>query len=211
MQKDCSNCEENMTVTYESGENLYINLTNRCPNSCDFCVRTECEKHYGDLWLEREPTAEETIAEIKARDLSKYENLVFCGFGEPTERLQDLLTIAEAVKSYRPETVIRLNTNGQANLIAERDVTPLFEGKVDVISVSLNAPTAKAYDDICHSRFGEAAFDGLLDFAVKAKAYCREVIFSVVDESLSPADIAVCQKIADERGIYLRVREMIRD
>ena len=200
-----------MTITYESGENLYINLTNRCPNSCDFCVRTECEKHYGDLWLEREPTAEEVIAEIKGRDLSKYENLVFCGFGEPTERLSDLLAIAEAVKNYRPETVIRLNTNGQANLIAERDVTPLFEGKVDVISVSLNAPTAKAYDAICHSRFGEAAFDGLLDFAVKAKAYCKEVIFSVVDESLSPSDIDACRTLSENLGIDLRVREMIRD
>ena len=200
-----------MTVTYESGENLYINLTNRCPNSCDFCVRTECEKHYGDLWLEREPTAEEVICEIKARDLSKYENLVFCGFGEPTERLEVLLEIAEAVKTYRPETVIRLNTNGQANLIAGRDVTPLFLGKVDVISVSLNAPTAKGYDAICHSRFGEAAFAGLLDFSVKVKPYCKEVIFSVVDESLSADEIEACRKIANDRGIFLRVREMIRE
>ena len=200
-----------MTFTYESGENLYINLTNRCPNSCDFCVRTECEKHYGDLWLEREPTAEEVIAQIQARDMDKYENLVFCGFGEPTERLETLLEIAEAVKRYRPETVIRLNTNGQANLIAGRDVTPLFAGKVDVISVSLNAPTAKGYDAICHSRFGEAAFEGLLDFAVKAKAYCKEVIFSVVDESLSADEIEACRKIANDRGIYLRVREMIRE
>lgn len=200
-----------MTFTYESGENLYINLTNRCPNSCDFCVRTECEKHYGDLWLEREPTAEEVIAQIKARDLSKYENLVFCGFGEPTERLETLLEIAEAVKAYRPETIIRLNTNGQANLIAGRDVTPLFADKVDVISVSLNAPTAKGYDTICHSRFGEAAFEGLLDFAVKVKPYCKEVIFSVVDESLTPDEIDACRAIANERGIFLRVREMIRD
>lgn len=200
-----------MTFTYESGENLYINLTNRCPNSCDFCVRTECEKHYGDLWLEREPTAEEVIAEIKARDMDKYENLVFCGFGEPTERLDTLLEIAEAVKAYRPETIIRLNTNGQANLIAGRDVTPLFAGKVDVISVSLNAPTAKSYDAICHSRFGQAAFDGLLDFAVKAKAYCKQVIFSVVDESLTPNEIDACRSLADERGIFLRVREMIRE
>ncbi len=200
-----------MTVTYESGENLYINLTNCCPNSCDFCVRTECEKHYGDLWLEREPTAEEVLAEIKARDLSKYENLVFCGFGEPTERLETLLSVAEAVKSSRPETIIRLNTNGQANLIAGRDVTPLFAGRVDVISVSLNAPTAKGYDAICHSRYGLAAFDALLDFAVKAKSYCKQVIFSVVDESLTPAEIDDCRALAEERGIYLRVREMIRE
>lgn len=200
-----------MTVVYESGENLYINLTNRCPNSCDFCVRTECEKHYGDLWLEREPSVEEVIAEIKARDLAKYENLVFCGFGEPTERLDDLLTVAEAVKNYRPETVIRLNTNGQANLIAERDVTPLFAGRVDIISVSLNAPTAKGYDAICHSRYGEAAFDAILDFAVKAKPYCGKVVFSVVDESLSPADIDACRALSQNLGIELRVREMIRD
>ena len=200
-----------MTIVYESGENLYINLTNRCPNSCDFCVRTECEKHYGDLWLEREPTAEEVIAEIKERDLAKYENLVFCGFGEPTERLYDLLTVAEAVKNYRPETVIRLNTNGQANLIAGKDITPLFAGKVDIISVSLNAPTARGYDAICHSRFGEAAFDGLLDFAVKAKPYCKKVIFSVVDESLSPAEIDACRDLSEKLGIELRVREMIRE
>ena len=200
-----------MTVVYESGENLYINLTNRCPNSCDFCVRTECEKHYGDLWLEREPTAEEVIAEIKTRDLGKYENLVFCGFGEPTERLSDLLAIAEAVKALRPETVIRLNTNGQANLIAERDVTAEFAGRVDVISVSLNAPTAKGYDAICHSRYGEAAFDALLDFAVKAKPYCKKVVFSVVDESLTNAEIDACRALSEKLGIELRVREMIRE
>ena len=200
-----------MTITYESGENLYINLTNRCPNSCDFCVRTECEKHYGDLWLEREPTAEEVIAEIKTRDLGKYKNLVFCGFGEPTERLSDLLAIAEAVKALRPETVIRLNTNGQANLIAERDVTAEFAGRVDVISVSLNAPTAKGYDAICHSRYGEAAFDALLDFAVKAKPYCKKVVFSVVDESLTNAEIDACRDLSEKLGIELRVREMIRE
>ena len=200
-----------MTITYESGENLYINLTNRCPNSCDFCVRTECEKHYGDLWLEREPGTEEVIAEILKRDLSKYENLVFCGFGEPTERLHDLLAIAEAVKSYRPETVIRLNTNGQANLIAGKDITPLFAGKVDVISISLNAPTAEGYDAICHSRFGKAAFDAILDFAVKVKPYCQKTVFSVVDESLSLADIEACRVLAEGLGIELRVREMIRD
>ena len=200
-----------MTVTYESGENLYINLTNRCPNSCDFCVRTECEKHYGDLWLEREPTVEEVVEELKGRDLSQYKNLVFCGFGEPTERLDALLAIAAAVKAYSPRTVIRLNTNGQASLIAGRDVTGEFVGKVDVISVSLNAPNAEKYDKLCQSVYGKAAFDALLDFAVKVKGHGVQVAFSVVDDGMTPRDIEACRTIAKERGIPLRVREMIRE
>lgn len=200
-----------MTVVYESGENLYINLTNRCPNSCDFCVRTECEKHYGNLWLEREPDAEEVIAKIKQSDLAKYENLVFCGFGEPTERLETLLAVAKAVKEYRPETVIRLNTNGQANLIAGRDVTAEFAGLVDMISVSLNAPTAEKYDKICHSVYGKAAFDALLDFAVKVKETGVAVMFSVVDDAMPKEDIDACRAISEKLGVALRVREMIRD
>jgi len=184
-------------------------MTNRCSNACDFCVRTECEKYYGDLWLEREPTKEEILNSILSRDLTKYENLVFCGFGEPTERFDDMIWIGREVRKVSPITR-RVNTNGQANLINDRDVTPELEEAIDIVSVSLNAPTAEEYQAICHSKFGIAAFDAMLEFAQKAKRYVPTVILSVVDESIPDSDIEKCHAIADRIGVTLRVRDMIK-
>ena len=107
-----------MTITYEYGDNLYINLTNRCSNRCDFCIRTQADGYYTDnLWLDAEPTAVEVMAEIKDRNMTKYSSVVFCGYGEPTERLETMLEIASDIKKLFPTIPIRLNTNGQSDLI----------------------------------------------------------------------------------------------
>lgn len=206
-----------MTITYEDGSGLYVNLTNRCSNSCDFCVRTlrdegKLESHgdllYGDLWLDREPSSAEVIADIARRDLSKYSELVFCGYGEPTERLDTLLEAARAVKKYS-DIPIRVNTNGHASLIAGKDVSAEFEGAVDVVSISLNCADAGDYVKLCHPVFGEAAFEGLTDFAAKVRPHVKKVIMTVVETTISDKDIDRCRAIAEKAGAELRIREML--
>ena len=197
-----------MTITYTVGNSLYINITNRCSNACDFCVRSHGEELYGDLWLDREPTKEEILSDILARDLTAYDELVFCGYGEPTERLDDMLWVCRKVKAEK-NVKIRLNTNGHADLINERDTTPEFEGCFDSVSISLNCADAKSYQAVCHSRYGEKSFDALITFAKNLKKYVPSVKFSVVRGSIPDTDIDICQTIADNAGIPLRVREML--
>jgi len=196
-----------LTITYELGDSLYINITNRCKNRCDFCVRQNPDWIKDNLWLEREPTAEEIIEDLKKRDLGKYKEIVYCGYGEPTEKIDELIESAKFIKS-QGDYKIRINTNGLGNLIHKRDITPLFRGLIDVVSISLNAKNAKEYDVICHSVYGEEAFYALIEFAKLCKDKVGEVVFTVVD-ILPKEDIEECKKIAEEAGARLRVREMI--
>lgn len=197
-----------MTITYEVGNGLYVNTTNRCSNACAFCVRSTVESFYGDLWLKREPTVEEICESIFSRDLTKYTELVFCGYGEPTMRIDTVLEVASRVKALTA-LPIRINTNGQGSMIAGYDITPKLAGLIDVVSISLNTADAKSYQAICHSRFGEAAYQGLLDFAKAAKQYVPKVILTVVDTTIPPEEIEKCRKIAENCGVTLRVREFI--
>ena len=199
-----------MTITYEVGNGLYVNTTNRCSNACEFCVRATVESYYGDLWLENEPTVDEICESILTRDLSKYTEIVFCGYGEPTERIDDILAVARRVKAVC-NLPIRINTNGQGSMIAGRDITPELAGLIDVVSISLNTADAESYQAICHSRFGTAAYQGLLDFAKAAKRYVPKVVLSVVDTTIPDAEIEECRKIAEYCGVTLRVREFISD
>ena len=113
-------------IVYEVGKGLYINLTNRCTNSCDFCVRSTKDGYYGDLWLDSEPSADDVIEELKRLDLSTYSELVFCGYGEPTIRIDEIVAVSKYVRSVS-DIHTRINTNGQANLIHGCDVTPMLE------------------------------------------------------------------------------------
>ena len=200
---------KNITITYTVGDSLYVNTTNRCSNSCDFCVRSHGEALYGDLWLDHEPTKEEILADIERREPDKFPELVFCGYGEPTERQDDIVWVMRELKKKHPNLKIRINTNGQADLINGRDTTPELEGLVDTLSISLNCANSESYQKVCHSEFGEKAFDALIDYARRAKKYVPKVVFSVVRGSIPDSDIDICQKIADDAGVTLRVREML--
>lgn len=197
-----------MTITYTVGNSLYVNVTNRCTNACDFCVRQTADGTYGDLWLDKEPSAEQIFESVKNSDPTKYDELVFCGYGEPTIRLEEVLSVAKKVKEQYGMP-IRINTNGHASLIYGYDVTPRLSGLIDCVSVSLNAADAKSYDSICHSEFGEEAYDGLLDFAQKAAAYVPNVMLSIVSGSIPDGDIEICKKIAAKKGLTLKIREFI--
>ena len=199
-----------MTITYEVGNSLYLNITNSCSNRCDFCIRNNGDGAYGSnsLWLEHEPTEEEILDAVAARDVKKYDEVIFCGYGEPTERLDTLISVAKKLKATYG-CKIRVNTNGQSDLICGRDTAALFTGAVDTLSISLNAPNAAEYQRVCHSVYGEAAYDAILAFASHAKHYVPHVILTVVDVALSEEEIAKCREIAAEAGVTLRVRTYI--
>lgn len=154
------------------------------------------------LWLKKEPTAQQVIEQLG--NVKEYSEVVFCGFGEPTIKLNELIEIAKKVKADGGK--VRINTNGHANLFHGRNVVPELAGLVDVMSISLNAPTAEKYQKVCRSRYGLEAFDGMLDFARKCVGVIPEVVLSVVDV-LPPEDIEKCREIAKQVGAKFRIRE----
>lgn len=200
-----------MTITYELGNSLYVNITNRCSNACTFCVRNKHDTVNGkdNLWLDREPTLDEIKTDFLKRDLNAYDGIVFCGYGEPMMRADVVIETAKWLKENHPHIKIRINTNGQANMIYKEDITPKLSGIIDCVSISLNAENAEKYQKLCKSDFGEAAYEGLLDFAEKAKRYVPEVVLSVVD-IMKPEEIELCRKRAESRGVSFRVREFIK-
>lgn len=197
-----------MTILYKVYNNVYVNLTNRCSSACVFCLRHNHDSVVKDgdsLWLEREPSVEEIKAEFDRWDMSLYDEVVFCGYGEPTERIDVLLEAAAYVKQKYNKPV-RINTNGQGNLINERDIIPDMEGIVDTISISLNTPNRDRYHELVKSQFGDRAFDAMLDFAREATKYVPNVVMSTVDTTITKEEEEECKKICDSIGVTYRIR-----
>lgn len=203
--------KKSMCITYIVEDKLYVNITNRCSNHCEFCIRNNGDGAYGSdsLWLEREPTREEILASIRSHDLSAFPELVFCGYGEPTYRLDDAVYVARTVKAEHPELKIRINTNGHSDLINGRDTAPDYCGAFDIVSISLNTPNAEKYQQICHSVYGEKAFHALLEFAGNVKHFVPTVQLSAVKETLNSEEIELCKKICNDLGVTLRLRDYI--
>lgn len=204
-----------MTISYEYEDCLYVNLTNRCDCACVFCLRHNGHKgsiYADDLWLEHEPTREEALENLLSRELSKYRNLVFCGFGEPMYRTDDILWLVDQLRVQVPQLPpVRINTNGHANLILGRDVTPELKGRIDILSISLNGSTAEEYCAVTHPRAGEAAWEAMLDFTRKAAAYVPTVMMTIVNKDKTPEEIERCRSMAESLGAELRIREYIPD
>lgn len=193
------------TYVYFIGKKIYLNLTNRCSNACDFCIRKGRQGMENQpLWLEREPTGED-VAEQLPSNLADYdEEVVICGFGEPTYNMDAIIDVADFLHCVGK--TIRLNTNGQGNLINEGDIVPTLADCVDVVSISLNMPDASKYQKVCHSVYGEKAFDEILKFATACKNAGIKTVLSVVDV-IGAKDVALSQKVADSLRIPLRVRK----
>lgn len=199
------------TYAYVLDGNLYINLTNKCSNGCDFCVRNERTSYYGNyLWLRHgEPTTEKVIAAIKQLgELSQFKEAVFCGFGEPTYKVAEMVELCEYFHEKGLKT--RLNTNGQGNLINKRDIVPELKGKIDLVNVSLNASCAEKYQKICRSQFKELGFDALVEFAKLCRKNGVACRFSIVD-CIGEAEVEACKKLAESVRIPLYVRKYITD
>lgn len=139
------------SVIYDYCDGLYINMTNRCPTSCEFCIKrfTDSLGSANSLFLEREPSVEEVKKELSEWNLDNYEEAVFCGYGEPAMRLPEVLEVAEYIKKEYGKKV-RMNTIGLSDLIWERKTAADLEGKIDSINVSLNTSDSKAYLELCH-------------------------------------------------------------
>ncbi len=192
----------------EGQRNLYINVTNHCNCSCTFCLRQK--KHMAEqstLWYkDGEPSLADFKAALDAVPWQYFKEIVFCGFGEPTMRLDVLVELLHYVKKLQPSLPTRLNTNGLANLEYGEDITPKFKGVLDTISISLNASNAERYYELTRAKYGVKSYEAMLDFAQKAKAYVPNVVLTIVDHVEGPDEIAKCQKICDDRGLTLRVR-----
>ena len=204
-----------MTITYEYEGALYVNLTNKCNCNCEFCLRhgkAEGSIYTEDsLWLEREPTRQEALEDFLSRDVVAYREIVFCGYGEPTYRMDDILWLVDRLKERFGEQLppVRINTNGHANLIQGRDVCPDLQGRIHTLSISLNAVDADSYVALCHPIQGETAYQAMLDFAREAKVYVLNVVMTIVDKDKTREEIDRCYQIAEELGVQLRVRSFI--
>ena len=196
-----------MTITYPVYNGIYVNMTNRCPCACTFCLRKQSDHVYGSdsLWLEREPTVEEVCESIDKWDLSKYSEIVFCGYGEPTMRLDDLLKVAAYIKS-KSNISVRINTNGLGDLIAGEKVAHKLQGLIDTVSVSLNATNKEDYFKLVRPKFGIDSYDAMLSFTKDCTKYVPNVIMSVVDEVTSKEEQEKSRKICESIGARLRVR-----
>ena len=196
-----------MTILYEVHGNLYINLTNKCPCACTFCLRQTRDhmEESGSLWLEHDTSYEELVAEFKKTDMNPYREAVFCGFGEPTEAFEVLKKVAAFVKEtyHMP---IRLNTNGLGNLVNGRDITPEMEGLIDTVSISLNTPNADRYHELVRSKFGDKSFDAMLDFARSSTKYVPNVVMTTVDTTITKEEEEECRRICDSIGAKYRIR-----
>lgn len=196
--------EKKDTITYQIRNSLYLNVTYRCTNRCTFCTREVSDYVKGyDLKLDKEPSYDEIIEAIG--DVSRYEEIVFCGFGEPTLRLDMLKRVASYVKEKGG--TVRLTTNGEGNLINGRVIAPELRGLVDRVSISLNAPNSEEYDHICRSVFGSVAYETVLGFISECKKEGIEVEVTCLD-ILSEEGLAKCKEIAGSMGASFRLRHL---
>jgi TatD DNase family protein len=190
-------------IAYTIRNSLYLNITNRCSNICSFCPRLEkpyVKGHY--LGLKNEPGVEEVLHAV-GNHIERYDEVVFCGYGEPTERLDVLKGVARALKQ-RGVRKIRLNTNGHGDLINGRPICQELAGLVDSVYISLNTPSVEEYKELCSPSFGDSAYTALIEFTKQAKVFIPEVTLSVVD--VPRLDMEACKKIADGLGVKFRVR-----
>ncbi|MCL2445466.1 MAG: TIGR04100 family radical SAM protein [Oscillospiraceae bacterium] len=196
-----------MNIIYTFQGKPYINLTNRCPCRCVFCLR-ETQQGVGSadsLWHKKEPTWSDIEQALRSFDFAGAGEVVFCGYGEPTCALENLLHTAAWLREHHPQRHLRLNTNGLGDLLHGRAIAGDFAGLIDSVSISLNAPNAARYHDLVRTKWGEAAFDAMLTFTRDCKMHIPRVVLSVVDV-LDDEEVAQCEIIAEQLGVPLRIR-----
>lgn len=198
-----------IVYTLEGG--VYLNITNKCPCNCAFCIRSKGDA-VGDaekLWFDEEPTFEEIKKAIDDFDFSKVDNAVFCGYGEPTNAYDNLLAAAKYLRSVNPDINLRLNTNGLSDLINGKPTAEELSENFDTISVSLNEPTSEKYDKITRNIYPGRAFDAMLAFTRECVKYCKDVRMTVVDV-ISEEEIEQARLVCESTGAKYKVRSFAR-
>ena len=193
-------------IIYTYKNQVYANITNKCDCACTFCIRNQKDAigEAESLWHKVNPTLDEIMAAIDDFDFNGYDEFVFCGYGEPTCALPELLEIAAYVKE-KYDLKIRVNTNGLGNLYNQKNIIPEMAKVVDSVSISLNAPTAKEYDEVTRPQF-ENAYEAMLAFAKESNTSFSHTQLTIVDV-LSKEAQEKCQEVADSIGVYLRIRK----
>ena len=137
--------------------------------------------------------------------MTKVAEIIFCGFGEPTMRFNDVVEVGQWLKSIHPDIPLRINTNGLSDLVFGEPTASRLAGIFDTVSISLNSSTAQKYLDVTRNRFGLASYDAMLSFAKACQRYVPNVVMTVVDV-IGEEEVAACQKVCDTHGLHLRVR-----
>lgn len=194
-------------IIYKYYCGVYLNITNKCPCNCAFCIRSKGDA-VGDakeMWFDTEPTIEEIKKAIDDYDFSDVDKAVFCGYGEPTCALDNMIEAADYIRTVNPNIKLRVNTNGLSDLINGKPTAELICRHFDSVSVSLNEPDSEKYDKITRNPYNGKAFDAMLQFTKDCVAYCDDVRMTVVDV-ISPEDIEKSRKVCESTGAKFRVR-----
>ena len=190
------------TIAYRIDNRLYLSITDRCTLDCAFCPKTREDYHVRDydLTMDHRPEVQEIIAAIG--DPAQYDEVVFCGYGEPTLRLKVLLQVAAYIKEHGGR--VRVNTDGLVNLVHKDDMLPEMGKVVDSLSVSLNAQDEDTYERHCRPNL-PGSYQALLEFLKRAPRYIPEVTATAID-GLEGVDIAACRRLAESLGVRFRKR-----
>ena len=191
---------------YTIRDSVYLNVTGKCTSACTFCRRSADPIVKGhDLVLEDDPTVAQMLTALDEEDWKKRSEVVFCGYGEPTIRLDEIRQIAGSIRQQGARH-IRLNTNGLGSLFHGRDITPEISGMVDEVSVSLNAQDKDTFVRLCRPALGEGSYGAVKDFARSCLAAGMDVVLTVVDHP--DVDVEACRAIAERMGTRFRVRSL---
>ncbi|MBR1761817.1 MAG: TIGR04100 family radical SAM protein [Eubacterium sp.] len=195
--------------TLEGG--TYLNITNKCPCNCAFCIRSKGDAvgSAKKLWFDEEPSFEDIKKAIDEYDFSGVKTAVFCGYGEPTNAYENLIKTAKYLKEKYPKIKLRINTNGLSDLINEKPTAKEICENIDVISVSLNEPDSVQYDKITRNIFPGKAFAAMLKFTKECVNQGNEVRMTVVDV-IGEENIEKSRKICEEIGAKFILRSYAR-
>lgn len=198
---------ENEEIVYVYKNKVYLNITNRCPCACTFCIRSKKNAigEASNLWLDHSPSFEEVKQALDNFNFDGYDEVIFCGYGEPTEAFDVLVKTARYLRE-KLHIKLRVNTNGLGSLINGRDISKELCDNVDAISISLNCSNKEDYYKIVRPKFGIESYDEMLDFAKKCRRYTDDVMLSVVDV-IGDEEVEKCRKVAESVNIPLRVRK----
>lgn len=198
-------------IIYNLEGGTYLNITNKCPCNCAFCIRSKGDAvgNASKLWFDEEPSFDEIKKACDSYDFSNVEEVVFCGYGEPTNALDNLLATAKYIKKLNPNIKLRLNTNGLSDLINEKPTAKEICSCIDIISVSLNNPNSEEYDKITRNIYKGIAFDAMLKFTKECVDEGNEVHMTVVDV-ISKENIEKSRKICEDLGATFVLRSFER-